>query len=124
MNALAGRMARTIPEAENFIFAFMADDLRRTDPRVREHSRDHDLYLPWLMEILQSAPLELPEAPPIVELEVLYMDAAWSLVMKGLLRPGPRATTSDNLRDALGKGFALTPAGRERLATMGMGVLG
>jgi len=109
-------MAKRLDEAEAYILNFIVENLAQRDRRVMERSHDFDLYLPWLMEIVENHRVDdQPEAPQIVSLERLYMDAAWSLVMKGTLRPGPRTTSSENPRDGYGKGFSLTIVGYTRI---------
>jgi hypothetical protein len=112
----SGRRAQCVADAERYIWKFIAENLTATDRHVREHSHDFDLYLPWLLEILEYQrggrdTLELP----IIEVQGLYMEAAWMLVMEGFLRPGPRSIMGDPLKDGYGKGYSLTTKGRERI---------
>jgi hypothetical protein len=111
-----GRLARSLQEAEDYILDFIVENLAQKERRIVEKSFDFDLYLPWLMEIVEHQKLSGEQrCPEIVELEGLYMDAAWSLCNKGYLRPGPRKTNSDNPRDGYGKGYSLTLLGRTML---------
>ncbi|HJP83717.1 MAG TPA: hypothetical protein VJ835_09460 [Fimbriimonadaceae bacterium] len=111
-----GRLARSLQEAEDYILDFIVENLAQRERRIVEKSHDYDLYLPWLMEIVENQRITVEEhCPEIVELECLYMDAAWSLCNKGYLRPGPRRTNSENARDGFGKGYSLTLMGRTML---------
>lgn len=117
---ISGRLARSLQEAEDYIIDFIVENHVHHERRVVEKSHDYDLYLPWLMEIVEYqkiSPDLQTECPTIASLESLYMDAAWSLCNKGYLRPGPRHTNSDNPRDGYGKGYSLTLAGMERLCS-------
>jgi len=111
-----GRLAKGLQEAEDYILCFIVENLAQKDRRIVEKSHDFDLYLPWLMEIIENQRVQDDSrTPEIVELEGLYMDAAWSLCNKGYLRPGPRKTNSDNPKDGYGKGYSLTLMGRTML---------
>lgn len=111
-----GRLAQSLQDAEDYILDFIVENLAQKERRIVEKSFDFDLYLPWLMEIVEYQRVEgKGHCPEIVELEGLYMDAAWSLCNKGYLRPGPRRTNSDNPRDGYGKGYSLTLMGRTML---------
>ncbi len=111
-----GRLAKSLQDAEDYILDFIVENLAQKERRIVEKSFDFDLYLPWLMEIVEYQRIESEgHCPEIVELEGLYMDAAWSLCNKGYLRPGPRRTNSDNPRDGYGKGYSLTLMGRTML---------
>jgi len=111
-----GRVAKSLQEAEEYILDFIVENLAQHERRIVEKSFDFDLYLPWLMEIVENQRIEKVEGcPEIVELEGLYMDAAWSLCNKGYLRPGPRRTNSENPKDGYGKGYSLTLMGRTML---------
>jgi len=112
----SGRLVRCLDEAEAYVLGFIVENLAQQDRRISDRSHDFDLYLPWLIEIVENHHVKgEEEAPEIVNLERLYMDAAWSLVMKGTLRPGPRTTTSENPRDGYGKGFSLTVSAQAQL---------
>ena len=96
----------------------MAENLAQSDSHVGEHSRDFDLFLPWLLEIASNQHVQEGEDPlPIFDIERIYMDASWSLVMQGYLRPGPRVITGD-VRDGYGKGFSLTVKGLQRMESL------
>jgi hypothetical protein len=110
-----GRLARTIEEAEEYIFHFIAENHNCKETRVHDRSHDFDLYLPWLYEVVENLHVHEDDAPKVIDLDVLYMDAAWSLVMKGFMRPGPRGMCGDNPKDGYGKGYSLTGQGRRRL---------
>ena len=112
----SGRLVKTVDDAECYIWKFIAENLCADDQHIREHSHDFDLYLPWLREILESQKGDRTGALPIIEIQRLYMEAAWDLVMQGLLRPGPRTISGDPLKDGYGKGYSLTERGRRRVA--------
>ena len=107
-----GQKATNIKEASAFIREFMR--FERNNPGQIDRSKDHDfdLYLPWMMEVVNNAPEEEGSRPP-TELDSLYMEAAWSLVQEGHLRPGPKMVSGDNPADAYGKGFSITPKGQQ-----------
>lgn len=114
----SGRLVQSEEDAERYIWKFIAENLAQTERHIVDHTRDFDLFLPWLLEIVSN--LHVPEAEeplPIFDLERIYMDAAWTIVMQGYLRPGPRVITGD-IRDGFGKGYSLTKKGLERLASM------
>ena len=111
-----GRLVRTLPEAEEYLFEFIAENRRATEKRTIEKSHDFDLYLPWLAEILDNIHEQENEPFTMEQLHRLYMDAAWELVMTGFLRPGPRAINGDApSATSYGQGFALTTKGEDRL---------
>lgn len=111
-----GRLAKSLQDAEDYILDFIVENLAQKERRITEKSFDFDLYLPWLMEIVEYQKIDhKSNCPEIVELESLYMDAAWSLCNKGLLRPGPRRTNSDNPKDGYAKGYSLTLLGRSMI---------
>lgn len=114
----SGRAVRTLEQAECYLWKFIAENHSTEDTHIREHSHDFDLYLPWLLEILeyQRGGRDEPVLT-ILEIQELYMEAAWDLVMAGFLRPGPRRISGDPTKDGYGKGFSLTRKGRERMAT-------
>jgi hypothetical protein len=111
----SGRAVRTVAEAETYIWKFMGECRSTRDRHIQEHSHDFDLYLPWLLEIMEYQKTDRGTVLPIMELQSLYMEAAWGLVMQGYLRPGPRTISGDPLKDGYGKGYSMTVAGRERL---------
>lgn len=111
-----GRLAKSLQDAEDYILDFIVENLAQKERRITEKSFDFDLYLPWLMEIVEYQKIDHQSScPEIVELESLYMDAAWSLCNKGILRPGPRRTNSDNPKDGYAKGYSLTLLGRSMI---------
>ena len=117
----SGRLARTEEDAEQYIWRFIAENMAQTDRMIVEHTRDYDLFLPWLLEIVSNLHVQsVPEPLPIFDIERLYMDAAWNLVTQGFLRPGPRVITGDN-RDGYGKGYSLTRKGWAKLKTVHFG---
>jgi len=80
---------------------------------------DFDVFLPYMMDWVLNVPHSKDEDEsfaPTHDLELLYMDAAWDLVRKGLLRPGPRATNSEGVGGDYGKGYSLTQEGRAWIA--------
>lgn len=103
------RSATTTQEAQKAMIAFIKEGL---DPHSRhsiaERSKGYDLYLPWLMEIIEYvAPLEGKDPLPIPKLHRLYMDAAWDMVMQGLLRPGPKSMAGGADPNAYGRAYSL-----------------
>lgn len=112
----SGRYVKSVADAECYIWKFMAENLSADDRHILEHSHDFDLFLPWLLEIIEYQKGDRSEGLPIIEIQRMYMEAAWNLVMAGFLRPGPRTISGDPLRDGYGKGYSLTDRGRARLA--------
>jgi hypothetical protein len=109
-----GREAHTVAEAEEYVLRFIARNLTITDSHVRERSHDYDLYLPWLIEwVTNAAASRVTACLSIPDLERLYMDAAWSLCQKGVLRPGPGRVSQESRGEAFGKGYSLTQSGRD-----------
>ena len=107
----SGRLVQSQEDAEEYIWRFIFENLAVTERQIVEHNRDYDLFLPWLLEIVSNIHVKTEHEPlPIFELERIYMDAAWQMVMEGVLRPGPRVITGD-IRDGYGKGFSLTRKG-------------
>jgi hypothetical protein len=114
----SGRLIQSEEDAEQFIWKFIAENLGQTERHIVEHTRDFDLFLPWLLEIVSNLHIgEEKEALPIFDLERIYMDAAWTMVTEGFLRPGPRVITGD-IREGYGKGYSLTRKGLQRMATI------
>lgn len=111
----SGRMVQNVSDAECYLWKFIAENLSASDRHVREHSHDFDLYLPWLLEILEYQKGDRDRALPIIEIQRLYMEASWDLVMRGFLRPGPRTISGDSMKDGYGKGYSLTEKGRVRV---------
>lgn len=110
MIATKGREISCLEEAETFLRAFLGEGSECSEKGFDPHNHDFDLYLPWVFQCVQSGGKE--GALKLCEIGVLLMDAAWSLVQKGYLRPGPRSVMGEDLRGT-GKGYSLTPAGRE-----------
>lgn len=103
------RSATSKEEAENclldFIYEGTAVDLTHN---IGKHSRGYDLYLPWFMEVIEyRTPYSESDALGVPDLQRLYMDAAWNLVMKGILRPGPKWLSGDADSNVYGKAFSL-----------------
>jgi len=105
------RMARSATsslDAEHSLLDFIREGAASYSPHhIGQHSRGFDLYLPWFMEIVGGESLPGVGSLGLPELGQLYMDAAWSLVMKGVLRPGPKFVNVDVSGDVYGKGFSL-----------------
>ena len=103
------RSATSLEEAERCLLGFIREGVCSDERHhIREHSFDSDLHLPWFMEVVEYAePYADAEPLPIPSLAMLYMDAAWSLVMKGTLRPGPRSVSGEANGSAFGKSFSL-----------------
>ena len=110
-----GRFVKSVAEAEEYIWRFIAENRSATDRHIQERSQDYDLYLPWLLEILESQRGDRSGTLPILTIQGFYMEASWNLVMQGFLRPGTRTINGDPLRDGYGKGYSLTYRGMERL---------
>ncbi len=112
MDLRKGADVLTPDDAEEFIKAFIAE-LRNDDSgRMRRHSREYDLFLPWLWEEVTNSGTHLEPTHTRLETNELYMEAAWSLVLKGYLRPGPPKTTSEDAGGDYGKGYSLTLRGK------------
>ncbi|CAN5527640.1 hypothetical protein BH11ARM2_BH11ARM2_01900 [soil metagenome] len=113
-----GRRVKDLAEAEAFIREFVAygqEERDESGPQHR-HSRDYDLYLPWLWENVSNARAEDPPLEGIV-LERMYMEAAWNLVRRGVLRPGPKTVMGGGGGADFGKGYSLTHEGDEWLGS-------
>lgn len=121
-DATKARLARNLEQAEDNLIAFLAREIGHDDRQAHQHSHDYDLYLPWFLEVISYVPVpEGADSPLLTEIDHLYMDAAWSLVVRGFIRPGPRAISSIDTADGLGKGFSLTPEGRQRVLSSRLG---
>jgi hypothetical protein len=114
----SGRLAKTVEEAIAYLWRFIAENAAVTDTKMKEHSHDFDLYLPWLLQIFDRHGEQPGETLAIPELESLYMDAAWRMVDEGFLRPGPRSIGGGQPRDGYGNGYSLTAKGRQTLKQM------
>lgn len=112
MDMAKGADVVTVEEAEGFIKAFIAELRNDASGRMRRHSREYDLFLPWLWEEVTTSGTHLEPTRTKLETNELYMEAAWSLVQKGLLRPGPPKTTSEGAGGDYGKGYTLTFKGK------------
>ena len=108
-----GHSCQTLEAAEAFLREFIAETLRDPDGPMQRHSMEYDLYLPWLHEDVWSAPSPNGERIPFPDLDRLYMEAAWSLVQQGYLRPGPRKISSPVRPTDYGKGYSLTYRGTQ-----------
>ncbi len=108
-----GQACCSLEAAENYLREFIFETLRDPTGAFARHSLEYDLYLPWLQEDVWNAPAPDGNRPRLPDLDRLYMDAAWALVMKGYLRPGPRKISSLVASGDYGKGYSLTPLGRE-----------
>lgn len=118
-----GRKVRTIEEAKDFIRVFMDETLNHRTDVAFGKSYDFDLFLPWMMDWVLNLPHSHDDLDltPTHELEVLYMDAAWVLCQEGLLRPGPRTTGGEGTGGDYGKGYSLTPKGKDWLVEFSQG---
>jgi hypothetical protein len=103
------RSATTMQEAERCLLDFIREGVcSDVTHHIREHSCDCDLYLPWFMQVIEyGAPAAVSEPLTIPSLGRLYMDAAWSLVTKGVLRPGPRSVAGGVSANDYGRAFSL-----------------
>lgn len=111
---MRGRTVRNVEEAEAYIRHFILESAKHSQDQFSHIQMEYDLYLPWLAEVVESIRLpEDVEPTPTPIIERIYMEAAWALCMRGILRPGPKKVGFDNSRDAYGKGFSLTFAGEE-----------
>lgn len=102
-------------EAVAFIREFVRELRGDGEGRMRRHSGDYDLYLPWLWEEIVNSGTHDDPAHTTTEQSRLYMEAAWSLVQQGVLRPGPPKISANAGAHDYGKGFSLTFAGEEWL---------
>lgn len=87
-------------------------------------SYGYEVYLPNVVhffrrEVLQSRDHGfLADDQQGVALSPVFLDAAWELCRRGILRPGLRRIGGQSSADgASGLGFSLTASGRERLAS-------
>lgn len=112
-----GQKIDGIEGAEAFIRKFMRFEREHEEELAHNKKHDYDLFLPWLMEVVVNAKEEEGSKAP-AELDHIYMDAAWSLVLKGYFRPGPHKVSGDT-GDGYGKGFTLTRKGEEWLSKDG-----
>ena len=106
------RCALNLEQAEAALIDYLREGAEAESPHhIREHSKGFDLYLPWFWTLVETADVtEGSDRLGFLELERLYMDASWNLVMRGILRPGPAGIGGESAGlggDAYGKGFAL-----------------
>jgi hypothetical protein len=103
------RGATTSDEAQEAIIEFIREGQdAQSRHNVANKSQGFDLYLPWLIEVIEYVePLDDKEPLPILQLHRLYMDTAWSMVMKGILRPGPRTLSGAGESNTYGRAFSL-----------------
>jgi|GEM_PF-5670681 len=114
---------RKVTDAEGAI-RFIKEFMRVTLDESMEHgygkSYDFDLYLPWMMDWVLNVPQENQEGfTSTHDLELIYMEAAWEMTIRGLLRPGPRSTNGEAPGGSYGKGYALTQKGWKWLKSEG-----
>ncbi|RYG46735.1 hypothetical protein EON79_09365 [bacterium] len=114
-----GRIVKDLAEAQDYIRVFVRRGYDETDPGgpQHRHSEDYDLLVPWLWENVSNARVENPPLEGNA-LERLYMEAAWSLVVKGYFRPGPRSVMGGG-HGADGKGYSLTYEGEKWIKELG-----
>ncbi|AIE83433.1 hypothetical protein [Fimbriimonas ginsengisoli] len=113
-----GQKVRTVDEACEFIREFLVYERTHRGELAVGKEHDFDLFLPWMMEIVVNSEEEDGSQLPTV-LDRIYMDAAWELVVRGFLRPGPRHVSGDSSSDGYGKGYSLTTKGTEWIAELG-----
>lgn len=103
------RGATTVEEAEVSLREFIREGLTPDSKHhIHDRSQGYDLFLPWFLEVIEYVQAEEgKEALQLLQLQRLYMDAAWSLVMKGVLRPGPNAMTGAGEHNVYGRAFSL-----------------
>ena len=116
MDMRKGADVVSVDDAEGFIREFILELRNDRSGRMRRHSREYDLFMPWLWEEITTSGTHLEPTHAKLETNELYMEAAWSLVQKGILRPGPPKTTSEDGAGDYGKGYSLTFKGKEWLA--------
>ena len=107
-----GQACKTMEAAESYLREFIRETVQDPDGPMQRHSLEYDLYLPWLHEDVWNAPVPEGEHGKLPDLDRLYMDAAWSLVQQGYLRPGPRKISSVVRSTDYGKGYSLTCQGQ------------
>lgn len=103
------RSATTKEEAEEQIRAFIREGFEPiSQHNVSDKSHGFDFYLPWMMEIIEYVKSDTDaETLGILQLQRLYLDTAWSLVMKGVLRPGPKVVTGASGGNYYGVAFSV-----------------
>ncbi len=115
MDMAKGTEAKTLDEAEAFIRDFVRELRNDASGRMRRHSGDYDLYLPWLWEEVVNSGSHTAPAHCSTIASRLFMEAAWSLVQKGYLRPGPIKISAGSGGNDLGKGYSVTFKGEDWL---------
>jgi len=115
MDMAKGTEAETLDQAEDFIREFILELRNDSSGRMRRHSGDYDLFLPWLWEEIVNSGSHLQPAHCSTKASRLFMEAAWSLVQKGLIRPGPIKISSSAGGSDQGKGFSVTFRGEDWL---------
>lgn len=110
-----GAAVSTLDDAESFIREFILELRNDAEGKMRRHSGEYDLFLPWLWEEVVNSGTH--DAPTHTETKTsrLYMDAAWDLVKKGYLRPGPHKISSGAAGNDYGKGYSVTIQGEDWL---------
>ena len=115
MDMRKGADVTTVEEAEGFLRDFILTLRNDGTGRMRKHSREYDLFMPWLWEEITNSGTHLDPTHTSIETNEIYMEAAWTLVQKGYLRPGPPKSTSEDAGGDYGKGYSLTFKGKEWL---------
>jgi hypothetical protein len=114
-----GRKVSDVQGAIGFIKEFLVHTLSGELETGYGKSYDFDLYLPYVMDWVLNVPQTEQEGfSPTHELEILYMEAGWEMVLEGLLRPGPRSTNGEVPGGSYGKGYSLTNKGWKWLKTV------
>lgn len=115
---LRARSAATIAEAETSLLEFIAEGAAgRDEHHIRERSHGFDLWLPWFWEVVESKRIAGAENHfDFKHLDRMYMDAAWGLVTRGILRPGPKTIEDDAGGGSYGKGFSVVEGAMPLLA--------
>jgi hypothetical protein len=120
LSFVEGRHVHDVDSAKQFIRRYLGDASVHAGHSFDDHRHHYDLYLPWLVELVENAPrAERSQAErtqddvAFPELERIFMEAAWELAQQGFLRPGPKRTCHMNVSDGYGKGFSLTYRGEE-----------
>ena len=99
---MRAREATTKEEAQQVIREFIREGQElQSRHNVPERSHGYDLYLPWLIEVI-----EYVKTDPEKEILDILMDSAWDLVMQGVLRPGPKQSAGGDPH-GYGVGYSL-----------------
>lgn len=108
-----GLKVESVEEAKTFLHEVVRQV--RTDPGgcIARGSGDYDVFLPWLWELTENSPHRGEALRARPQLEQVYMDAAWALVMDGYLRPGPRKIHAQTRPSDFGVAYSLTVAGQK-----------